>query len=698
TSASMAERDEANPAPQDDEHGGEPITRWQALKRTWLAPSYQAELNEAADVRVFSFDQALAPASLDQVHATTPAGRSTDLFGAVVQAMGTARSRDGSGDGIKGVVLLLSDGHDTGHSRDPGLASRMTNEGWRLFAVPVGSARRGKDIALSAWADADFLLADQSTWINATVTQTGFDGRRVRVDLLHEGRLVESRELTFDAATSRKLRFRVTGELDGHAGTIHGYRVSATLLPADAATARGREPEDEERYKENNSRWVFLQVSPDKIKVALFEARPYWDTRFLARVLREDAQVELTAVYQLGSGRVVTITGDDTTQRDADLQGLTPQTLNQYDVVVLGRGVEQFFGGHRAQWLVDYVRQRGGALVLARGRPFDLSNAAGRKAQQVLAGVEPVEWGRQTARDLALRLTPQGRTSPLLQFEDVGSMDAVLTKLPDMLAATRVQRERAASIVLLRQASNRSSGDDGPAMAAVATQNVGSGRVLAVLTEGLWRWAFLPSTLGQYDSVYQVFWAKAIRWLATGGEFLPGQSVTLSMSRLAVEPGEPVEVTVATRYAETEDFAPALQLIGPDGTAQDVALVRRSEQSSRYIATVRPQTPGVHQVVLSTPTMQPAVITGRLAVYDQSEELRDPSARPAVLAQISEATGGRCLGLDQGRFLLDYLESLRQARITDTKTRYVFDRPMVFALIAGFFGLEWLLRRRNSLL
>ena len=65
----------------------------------------------------------------------------------------------------------------------------------------------------------------------------------------------------------------MTGELDGHAGTIHGYRVSATLLPADAATARGREPEDEQRYKENNSRWVFLQVSPDKIKVALFEAR-----------------------------------------------------------------------------------------------------------------------------------------------------------------------------------------------------------------------------------------------------------------------------------------------------------------------------------------------------------------------------------------------------------------------------------------
>src|SRR5690606_25356870 len=84
---------------------------------------------------------------------------------------------------------------------------------------------------------------------------------------------------------------------------IEGYQVVATPVPLPGET----ESELQDVYLGNNSRWVFLQVSTDRIKVAMFEGEPYWDTKFLARVLREDPQVELTSIYSLASGRVVTV-------------------------------------------------------------------------------------------------------------------------------------------------------------------------------------------------------------------------------------------------------------------------------------------------------------------------------------------------------------------------------------------------------
>src|SRR5690606_1143757 len=99
---------------------------------------------------------------------------------------------------------------------------------------------------------------------------------------------------------------------------------------------------------------------------------------------------------------------------------------------------------------------------------------------------------------------------------------AILTELPGLIAATRVEREKAASLVLLRQAP---ADGQTPGMAAVAHARVGRGRVMAVMGEGLWRWAMLPPDRAALDPVYDLFWSRAVRWLATGGEFLPGQDV-----------------------------------------------------------------------------------------------------------------------------------------------------------------------------
>ena len=729
TSASMSQRDVWDKTPTADDTSNDNLftqpdgntdgwtTRWSALQRSWLSTDFLDRVSEiATDLRVYRFDQELQPVHPANLQGLDPDGRQTDLYGAIQQAGSPFRGRGAGPDQQPlGVMVVLSDGHDTQRAIDPSAMEAVRRSGWRVMTVPVGAARSVPDIALSAWTQADRLLDGQSTWIDADITQTGLDDRAVRVDLLLEDKLIESQSVSFDAQPSVRLRFRVQPRSrPGESVTIHGYRLVAQLTDPDSRAST--EPmdrhrhRDDEPFKDNNSRWVFVEVSNDRIKVALFEGQPYWDSRFLARTLGDDPQVDLTAVFSLGPDRAiatVTSSGHKVDDPRLNLAMIDSSWLNGFDVIVLGRHTQRFFPGHRAGLLADFVTQRGGALILSRGPAFDITTQSGQEANKLTESLLPVRWGQSVVRGLRLELTESGRSHPLVsrtRFTD----DTVLTELPDMLAATQIEGDKAASVVLLRQTPYATS----TPMAAVAHMNVGKGKVLAVLGEGLWRWAFLPSGRREYDTVFQTFWAGAIRWLVGRGEFLPGQSVSMNLSRLAVEPDEPLVISIGTRYLEPGDNNPVLTVTTPRGQSRSVSLDRVTEQSSRYTATIRPTSPGVYQLDLdvdhsdgpdSSTNSGNSQISGpkisrRFAVYDRSIEKLDPSARPDVLGNISKATGGRCWRLGERRQLLDYLRSLQQSQQIDSRFEYRINRPLAIGLIFGLFGLDWFIRRRTGLM
>lgn len=234
-------------------------------------------------------------------------------------------------------------------------------------------------------------------------------------------------------------------------------------------------------------------------------------------------------------------------------------------------------------------------------------------------------------------------------------------------------------------------------MAAIAHQNAGAGQVMAVLSDGMWRWAMLPDRLKRYDSVYQQFWARAIRWLAAGGEFLPGQSISLSLSTLSAEPHEPVTATVTMRYTQEDALTPVVNVIAPDGSRQPVAMGRAAEQVNRWTGQFTPTHSGVHVVEVVNTGMDPPRLTGRVAVYDQTAEVMDPSARPQTLRALAAATGGLVHELDRPEAFIEHLKLIQLSQESDRKIQDRFDNPILLALLLVLLGMEWLIRRRNGL-
>lgn len=657
TSISMAEEDVALPG-----RAGL-VSRLDAVGETWLTDATLARLRAVAEVRIVAFDEQARPA---QPGALAADGRATRLHDAA----------DRFDDAI---VVLLSDGHDT---TDGSARAGAGNRGVlrsAAFAVPVGSTRGAPDLAVHAWPESDRLFEGQTTRVGVQVYQRGFAGQAVRVELMHDGVVEQTRDLALDASLVQ-VSFEVAPELGPREPTrVHGYTCRATVLGGV-----------DEAYIDNNEEHTFIQVTREQTRVLLVEGDPYWDTRSLARLVGTHPGFELTALYALGDDRRVTVRGE----ADALDGPLTPEALGRFDVVVLGREVQRLMDEPTTAALVGFVAG-GGAVVFARGEAFTGNSPAARAGRMAAESISPVVFGARDTAPLRLVVSEAARGNPLTELGD----DTLISRMPGMLAATRVEGAKAASVVLLEQA------DGGQATAAVTTLRVGRGVSMAVLTDGLWRWELLPSSLEQAESVYAVFWTRALQWLASGGEFLPGQDVSLSLDRLSAEPGQPVEMRVQTRYAElpgTEGLQPELRLVAPDGSVTQLGTLQQ-DAAGGAVAQATPDTLGVYRVELTIPgrpgLVDPArPLTAYFSVVDRSPERRDTTARPEVLRALTAERGGQCLSLDEVEPVIEHLEALRAVRSADDTWRYRFATWPVFGLIVGGFGLAWVMRRRGGLL
>lgn len=685
--------------------GHDACTRWDAIKKTWLDPDTMARLSTVADVRIVGVDSRTRARSLPDLLTEPPRGDQTRLVRGVRTVLAALGDRHDERRAGPTELVLLTDAIDTDGDSLAGLADQAVSAGVRVNGVVAGNARGAPDVSLVLSSTSDIVYAGQSTDLAIRVRETGFDGRLARVVVREggpEGRVVYDRAVTLGRATN--LWAPVTPQrVEGGARGVSLVEYVATVEPLDG-----------ERDTSNNERCAFVRVTNERIRVCVFEARPYWDTKFFVQALRDDPQIDLTVVNALGSERVhgqrvprthvVRYVPDAVQSYEERLSSapLDEKDLDAFDVIVLGKGIDLFFPSMDAEKLTRFVTERGGSLIFLRGAPIDSDEPGARRAAGILSEVSPVAWGEGLIPGGPLELTDDGKRQRALQLSHMRSTEEALEDLPDVLATSVVDKEKTLSVVWLRQGEHGATltGAGKAKPAAIAQMSIGRGRTLAVLSDGMWRWAFLPESLGEHSSVYQAFWSRAVRWLALGGDFLPGQSVSLDVDRLTTRPGEGVTAIVRTRFVEPENFHPTLTLHTPSGDQRSVALASSPSAPSKLTGVVVPEEEGVYELELHAnpdADITPDVLSTRFAVYDDRVELLDTRARPDDARALCEATGGTMLGLDGAGELVRRLEDERAAALTTPDRVPAWDSPWVFAAIVGLLGIEWIVRRRMGL-
>ncbi|HRK35117.1 MAG TPA: hypothetical protein PLJ47_11030 [Candidatus Hydrogenedentes bacterium] len=634
---------------------------------------FERELADDFDVRFFSFSDAIEPLVLDELlQKPQPTGDTTDLSTTLFESATVPVNRRMAG------LVLVSDGRDNAGGDVQRAATFMKSANAGVWAVPVGTSAEARDVYVTARLKQSFLYVNQSGMITVSVSHAGFDNQYVEVTLLRDGERIatESVALTDRNAT---VDFPVR---ETHKGMFR-YRVEVAPLTNESDT-------------ENNSRTVFARVVDEKTKVLFVEARPYWDSKFLLRTLQNDPNLEVTSLFQLRADKVLAITEKSTTDptvKSTVTQGValprTKEDLYQYDCLVLGKGVDTLLNAEQLGLVRDFVRERGGGVVFARGRSYGFDNEA-------LAALEPLVWERDSVHGTRFQLTPEGRTNPAFTFNKDLPIDAVIRELPEMVSVTKVSQEKSLSVILARSTVEGSENE----LATIAYQRYGKGKVMSVGATGLWRWAIMPQELSNYDDVYPRFWGQMIRWLVSDSDFLPGQDISFRSDRYTYDSGDTVQLTVRTKFVDDATFAPHAVVLTPQGKEIRVSLEADPASPGSYTAGYLPDEEGEFEARLELGDAAPAVETEqvRFTVYSDSVESRFVSADPGLMADIAAITGGKTLSLDELDTLPELLTTFELQSRTEEKRVDAWDSLQVFSALIALLAVEWFVRRRSGLL
>jgi hypothetical protein len=224
----------------------------------------------------------------------------------------------------------------------------------------------------------------------------------------------------------------------------------------------------------------------------------------------------------------------------------------------------------------------------------------------------------------------------------------------------------------------------------------GRGGVLAVLGEGMWQWQLHAAKDKQARAFYAQLWSNAVRWLALGSAFDPGESVALRISTDRIRQGEQVLVDVFQREL-ADAVTMKLRVIGP-GVEQELAL-SAAGSTERKTAQFTPAQAGSFRFELETSADGRALpLQSRaLTVFAEEAELTQTDAMPLQMATLAELSGGRVLAPDHPEQLQDALRRTARASATQAGTDFVWTRWWAMAGLLGLAGVDWLARKRGGL-
>ena len=631
-------------------------TRFDAAKNLLQDAGALAANGTAADprLRLFEFSDDARPLQ-QSLFDLVPAGKTTRFH----KSIGTMLSTPGDGEAVNAVVLL-TDGHDfemvnpvkTGTAAHLRLAP--------IYAVALGRQGKVRDVAVRISGYQPYCYVKQTARVSATLRLVGCELEDLTVQLLRQGKVVQTKHVNAQQVQELPVEFEVTEPATGQ----YEYEVHALPLANESDVA-------------NNSAITYLNVIDQQLRVLLVEGDPYWDTTFLQRSLLRNDKFDVDALIAYAPGRIRAI------RKTPGIGELNPpQTLDQfaaYDVVILGRAVDSVLGQVQTNLLDQYVSERGGTVVFSRGHAF---------ADAATSELEPVLWGEKSRDHVRLEVTAEGRG--LAPFRALNDGEGGLASLPELVAGRNPQETKPLTATFAVDASR----DDATSEAAIVHRRYGRGQVVSIGVEGLWRWA-LNSKVAGANSAFDRFWDQMILWLLAGRDFIPNRQFSFRPSSANILLGEKVYFRLVLRQPDPNLKSVPVTIFFGDTEAGRVSLAPAPASTGRLSAEFLPERIGRYRAVVNLPdgTTQES----RFIVFTENLEETEVATDALYLRRLCESSGGRLIEPGELPKLLKELGSEQADPTPKTVLRPAWNEVWVFYLAGLLFGLDWFLRRRWGL-
>ena len=561
---------------------GRKRSRW--LDAVSLIESARSELEPVVQshLRLFEFGHRLSAIdateeTLDVLAERGPQQSDTRLSETLRQLTGRFGRQPPDG------VVIFSDGRvrDVDGVRD--LAQYFAERGVPLHVVPPQDRDEGGDIAIVSVVAPPRVRKFSNVDIQAFLRSSGYSGQRSEVSLV----VPEQRDRPEEILASVPI-------------TLRGGAQSVSLSYRSDLRGRGFEvrvqPMPNELTQRNNSVPVDVQIERPKIRVLYIEGS-IERTRFFQRMFSEATPTQtgpyvplrdaLTADEDIECVTLVRANGADQLTRAANNAGAAgvtygfPRTqaeLSAFDCVILSDLPARLLTRSQMDWLMQWVRNRGGGLLMAGGSG---SFSSGKWDETPLADLLPVSfrdsrWVRVGDDGVQVRPRLDSGIHPIWQIvAERASNLSILDKVPGFPAAhLGLVSKPAADVLAVRADPAETSTGGGLPDSFVSVQNsvgelrsarnllnqgeplivsgsYGRGRSLAV--------AF-PIAPPDSDSFMEdwgpsgnpyadKFWRNVVYWL-TENSSIGRRRLVARVDKRFYRPGETIEIE-AVAYEET---------------------------------------------------------------------------------------------------------------------------------------------------
>lgn len=635
--------------------------RWDVAQGI-LTQEWTRIVGAGAQLDLYAFD--VDPgARLDLAEAAaTPEGTATHLRESLARLVERYRGQQVAG------LLLLSDGLDT----------RETSAMWarQSWPFPIHTVRLEPDVAWAVTPDVRVDAIETPRRVNvgwnselkAVVSGEGTAGQMLAVRLSRDGVPVQELPTQIPAeGGSRDVTFELTHDSVG----VFTYTVDVDPLPAEVKT-------------NDNTFAVTVQVMDSKNHLLYVEGIPRWESKYLIRALRAIEDLTPLAFVRGPDGRFLTYG-----TRGSMTLDMTESQLAHFKIVICGDLDSEGLGEERAAALLRFV-ERGGSLVLLGGplawgeRGVD-TTALARLLPVTRPGRPPAEEGQ-----FSVSPTPDGLAHPALATDS-----AWLAALPPVLSVFPGAIPGAGAVSLIEAATPR-----GPAPLVVA-QRYGQGKVVAVLSDTLWRWQLNPGR----ENPYFRFWSQILQWMLPAEAELEEHRIDLFADADRLHLGESIALNARlTTPADAGDFDLTCEIATPDGRRLPFAMTRRTvssgagRQYAGFGVDFRSETSGLYRAVAFT-----TIAGGRVESAPYSFFVKpftaESTPRPAdaeLLRILASESGGRFMEAGDAQAVLAAL-TLPTQEEEYVSYSTLWNTLLVLACLIGLLTVEWILRKVKSM-
>ncbi|MCA8921381.1 MAG: VWA domain-containing protein [Planctomycetes bacterium] len=586
-------------------------------------------------------------------------------------------------------VVLFTDGRNTaGRLSSAAVAGRFGRKGVPIYAVGVGDPEPPRDLSIDDFRAPDVALAEDVLRVSLVVRAQGYkEQREAKVTLKLDDLVIEEK----------------TGLVGGDRLEWEVDFSTRIARPGEYTLEAKIAPDPTELTHDNNRALRRVRVIDERIKVLYVEGYPRWEYRFLKNGLVRDKHMEVQGLLVSADPNWA----QPVTEGVEEIRRLpSAEELREFHVIILGdvgpesrfaaNGEPVFYNG-ALEAIKTAVKEDGAGLFMISGtqsNPRAFANTP-------LADVLPIVIDESNARDdfsrpYVLRLTREGRDSPLLRLEEAEARNREFwdSRAPSFFMFTRSERVKPQAHVLAVHPTARNGEGLFPLM---AWQRYGAGTALWYGFDEGWRFR---AEVG--DKYHYKLYSQAIRFLSLQS-FTRAKRFFVTTDKTKYDVGEEVRIRAEIRDEDAlrGRTKQEVELEHPDGETQIVTLQKDDTEPGKFTGVYTPVKIGPYRLSINPGEFggEHEVASRVFEVKLPRLELQDPRMDKEGLEKIAAASGGgRFVRLHEIYDLPEQVLPQTEERTRNRDEEELWDNKWMFMILCVVLILEWLGRKLCRLL